>query len=78
MPTLSLDRAWRKVLVDRNAPEKHRLAALKKLVRPSISLLRELLADPATPSRLRYVLTVQYDFETKRSKELKCHSTQEL
>lgn len=57
---------WRRIVLDAKLPCKTRLEALDQLKRPSVNLLRKLLASPLTPGRLRLAAAKKYDLEIAR------------
>jgi hypothetical protein len=48
----SADRLWRRLAEDKRLPVKDRIAALNKIARPSLSMLRRLVHQD-TPAKLR-------------------------
>jgi hypothetical protein len=53
MPRLDPQTVWRRLVEDKRLPCKARMEALEQIARPSVELLRRLLASKSTPSRLR-------------------------
>jgi hypothetical protein len=49
----SPDRLWRRIAEDIRQPQKHRIAALNRIARPSLSMLRRLVHQ-STPPKLRF------------------------
>ena len=64
------DRVYRRLAEDKRLSESRRIAALNKVERPSLSLLRRLL-HPSTPARLRFRSTELYELAMARRELLK-------
>ena len=71
MSRLKPETAWRRIVEDTKLPGKHRLAALEQMRRPSICLLRRLLAARSTPAKLRLLAAHKYDLAISRRELLK-------
>jgi hypothetical protein len=56
----SADRVWRRLVEAKKLPTKDRIAALNKIARPSLSLLRRLL-HPSNPAKLRLAAARIYE-----------------
>jgi hypothetical protein len=52
--------------MDSRLPAKHRMAALENIERPSLNLLRRLLAAKSTPTKLRLIVARRYALEITR------------
>jgi hypothetical protein len=59
------DRIYRRLAEDKRLSESRRIAALNKVARPSLSMLRRLL-HPSTPARLRFRATELYELAMAR------------
>jgi hypothetical protein len=71
MSRLLPETAWRRIVEDTRLPAKLRLAALEQMRRPSLSLLRRLLAAKSTPPKLRILAAQKYDLAISRKELLK-------
>ncbi len=71
MGSLSPQSVWRKIVEDTRLPAKHRLTALERMIRPSLSFLRRLLAAKSTPAKLRLLAAQKYDLAISRKELLK-------
>lgn len=69
MSRLKPETAWQRIVEDSRLPAKARLMALEQIPRPSLSLLRRLLAAKSTPAKLRLLAAQKYDLAISR-KEL--------
>ena len=69
MSRLKPETAWRRIVEDTKLPAKARLMALEQIPRPSLSLLRRLLALKSTPAKLRILAAQKYTVVVAR-KEL--------
>jgi hypothetical protein len=69
--SLKPETVWRRMVEDTRIPAKHRLAALERMLRPSLSLLRRLLAAKSTPAKLRLLAAQKYDLAISRKELLK-------
>jgi hypothetical protein len=61
---------WRRLVLDARLPAKYRTEALGQF-RPSLNLLRRLLSNPSTPTKLRIAAARQYQLETARRDMMK-------
>jgi hypothetical protein len=69
MSRLKPETAWRRIVEDKRLPCKARVMALEQIARPSLSLLRRLLAAQSTPPKLRLLAAEKYTLAVTR-KEL--------
>jgi hypothetical protein len=69
MTRLQVSTVWRRIVEDPKHTCRARLAALQRIGRPSMSLLRRLLASPTTPRRLKLLAAEMYALAVAR-KEL--------
>ena len=66
MPRLDPQTVWRRLVEDKKLPCKARMEALQQIARPSVELLRRLLASKSTPSRLRMLAARKYELAMSR------------
>ncbi len=69
MSRLKPETAWQRIVEDTRLPAKSRLMALEQIARPSLNLLRRLLAAKSTPPKLRLLAAQKYSIAMAR-KEL--------
>jgi hypothetical protein len=69
MSRLKPETAWQRIVEDSRLPCKARVIALEQIGRPSLSLLRRLLAAKSTPPKLRLMAAQKYSVAMTR-KEL--------
>ena len=62
---MSSDRVWRRICGDERQSQKNRIAALNRIERPSLSLLRRLV-HPSSPPRLRFRAGELYEIAIAR------------
>ena len=74
MSRLKLETAWKRIVEDTRLPAKSRLMALEQIARPSLNLLRRLLAAKSTPPKLRLLAAQKYSIAMAR-KELTRNGT---
>ena len=66
MPFGTADHNWKRTLVNPNASSRSRIFALSQIERPSLSMLRKLILDPNTTSRLMFALSKAYSVAMTR------------
>jgi hypothetical protein len=71
MPRLDPQTVWKRLVEDKKLPCKARMEALQQIARPSVELLRRLLASKSTPSRLRLLAAQKYDLAIARKELLR-------
>jgi hypothetical protein len=69
MSRLKPETAWSRIVEDKRLPCKARVMALEQIARPSLNLLRRLLAANSTPPKLRVLAAQKYTLAVTR-KEL--------
>jgi len=69
MSRLKPETAWQRIVADTRLPAKSRVMALEQIARPSLNLLRRLLAAKSTPPKLRLLAAQKYSVAMAR-KEL--------
>jgi hypothetical protein len=71
MSRLKPETAWRRIVENVKLAAKVRTMALEQIPRPSLSLLRRLLASKSTPSKLRLLAAQKYSLQVTRKELLK-------
>jgi hypothetical protein len=71
MSRLKPDTAWRRIVEDSRLPAKARTMALEQIPRPSLALLRRLLAAQSTPPKLRLLAAQKYTLAVARKELMK-------
>ena len=74
MSRLKAETVWARLVADTRLPAKSRIMALEQIARPSLNLLRRLLAAKFTPPKLRLLAAVKYSIAMAR-KELTRNGT---
>jgi hypothetical protein len=72
----SADRVWRRLVETKKLPAKDKIAALNKIARPSLSLLRRLL-HPSNPAKVRLAAAKLYEVAMTRRELTKKPKTKE-